>query len=146
MSIKKSVIAAVPSGSFFAKREEEDPRRKRAVSDEYLRDEAAEKAIEDADLDELVVPGSEPPEGEYQESPDGSDVHDLMIEPSEVPVESAKPEVPAKASTEQAPVKRGRFFSSISSALIGVVQKPGASQSEIEKSLREALERSKKKQ
>lgn len=145
MGAKKSLISSVPAGSFFAEHQGKKPERKRAVSDEYLKDEAAEKAIENASLDELIVPSGYEADAETAPSTDESDVHDMVIEPSEIPAEPPKQKPFAEGEAEQKPVKRGRFFSSISSALLGVSQKPDASRSEIEQTLREALERANKK-
>jgi hypothetical protein len=145
MSVKKSAISAVPRGSFSTRQGGEEPQRKRTVSDEYLKDEAAERAIEEASLDELIVPSGNRPDEANEASAEASDVHDLVIQPTEIPDESSKQGLFAKAPAEQRPVKRGRFFSSISSALVGASEKSEAGRSELEKSLREAVERAKKK-
>ncbi len=140
MSVKKPAAPAVPEGSLFAEREGAAPGRKRAVSQEYVKEDADEIAeIEEANLDELIVPASEPPLDQAQPVVEESDIHDLLIEPSQIPLDPPNAKSAAKKKPEQPPVKRGRFFSSISSALLGVSQPPGASRSEIEKSLRSAL-------
>ena len=146
MRSKRPAIFAVPEGFPPEKPGADEVKRERTVSDTYLKNDATElESLDgelDGELDELTVPPGECPEESLERSVRESDILPLILPPSEIPEQPCRREAAVEQPTEKK-VKRGRAFSSISSALVGVADRSGDRPSEMQKAVKDAAERAK---
>jgi len=154
MSRKAARKHAVPAGSFSTpdgKADKASPagaERKRVISDEYAieRDSYGDLAESDfSDLNDMTVPPGQKPEYTLENTVQESDVHDLILPPSEIPDETVKEELfggrQGEKRTEPKAVRRARAFSTIMSAVHGVLDQATPQPAEMEKAVPAAVEK-----